>query len=517
MSQFHFEGGNYTCDPDETLLQALLRQGAELPHSCRKGSCHTCVLKIDSGSVRLDRNIDPALSQAGYTLACVARPDSSELSLRRAHAGELGIEVELVGRQQLAEGIFAVQVATARDITFRAGQFLNLEGPDGLVRPYSIASRVGDDYFLTLHVRLVPGGRMSTWLCRTAPVGQRLRAQGPFGNCSYDTSLRERPLHLLATGSGAGALAALAREALDHGHRAGITLHHGVRHAADLYLHDALQAMARSHPNFSYRPRVSGEAVAPPVLRGRVVYAAFGGADMRDAAIFLCGLPQMVEEARYRARLAGVPAARIHADPFEFAHPRMPRDAEKLAGIQPDPELWRELGGGPRLTRILDTFYTRVFADARLSPFFHNVTKDRAVQKQYEFLASLLTGSGEYFGLNPFNAHHWMVISDELFDHREAMFEQVLREEQLPPHLVDRWMALHELFRAEIVKSRGRGIVSQGVEQPLRTQSLECLDIDTVCDGCATEIPAGRPSRYLFRMGRLHCEQCAGIQDHSGP
>ncbi|HWS26388.1 MAG TPA: 2Fe-2S iron-sulfur cluster-binding protein [Xanthomonadales bacterium] len=515
MSTFEFEGRIYAHAPSESLLDALLRQGAEMPHSCRRGSCHTCIVKVEAGEVEASRQVDPALAAAGCTLACVAQPSTAGVRIRRVNADELSFEAELLARRQLADGVFALDIAPLRALTWRAGQFLQVRGPDGQRRPYSLASRCEDDYFLTIHVRRIDGGRVSSWLCDELQPGQRLQLDGPFGNCCYDPAMRDRPLRLLATGSGVGALAALAREALAQGHRAGIVLHHGVRRARDLYLHQELQALQHANPLFTYIPSVSGENACSPARRGRVVGAAFMEAPPRDAEFFLCGLPRMVEDARYHARRCGIPALQIHADAFEFAHPPAPRDAEKLAAIEPDPELWAALEHGRGLTRILNAFYALVFADPRLAPFFHHVSAARAAQKQYEFLASLFSGSGEYFGLNPFNAHHWMVISDELFDYREALFERVLRDDGLAPHLIDRWMALHELFRAEMVKAQARGMISQGVEQALRTHSVECLEIDTICDACGMEIPAGSPSRYLFRLGALHCAACAGIRPHA--
>jgi hypothetical protein len=58
-----------------------------------------------------------------------------------------------------------------------------------------------------------------------------------------------------------------------------------------------------------------------------------------------------------------------------------------------------------------------------------------------------------------------------------------------------------------------RGMVLGGQEQPLRTHQVDYLNIDTVCDGCGAEIPAGHPSRYQFRLGTLHCKTCAGLAD----
>jgi len=41
-------------------------------------------------------------------------------------------------------------------------------------------------------------------------------------------------------------------------------------------------------------------------------------------------------------------------------------------------------------------------------------------------------------------------------------------------------MALHELFRAEIVKATPRPMLAHGEELPLHTQTIEHLDVDAV-------------------------------------
>jgi truncated hemoglobin YjbI len=325
--------------------------------------------------------------------------------------------------------------------------------------------------------------------------------------------MRERPLALLATGVGAGAMLALARDALGQGHRAPISLYHGVRSRWDLYLHDELTEMQTRHRQFRYVPAVSGNDGDASIRRGRITEIAFVDVDLEEHHVVLCGSPSMVAEARWRALLAGARRRHMHADPYHFQHPAPFEDAARIAQIGAEPELWAALESGPGLTRILTRFYARVFVDPQLAPFFQQITQDRAIQKQYEFLADLMSGERNYFGLNPFNAHHWMVISDALFDYREELFEQVLREHGLPPELIRRWMALHERFRSDIVKAAPRGLVSQGIEQPLHTHVIEHLSIDTVCDGCGDEIPALRPSRYQYRSGTLHCASCAGIRE----
>lgn len=515
MSTIHYDGRNFEALSGETVLEALLRQGAVADYSCRRGSCHTCALRCLEGQVQHTRNIDETLASDGHILPCVAVP-LGDLVLGPAQLEHRAIEAEIVARHAYSPDVVELCIAPMRELDFSAGQHVYLLREDGLSRPYSFACLPGEDYFFRIQIKRVADGAMSQWLCDEAMPGTGLKLRGPNGDCHYSGEMKQRPLLLLATGTGAGAMMALARDALAQGHEATIRLFYGARTCADLYLHDALVALADTHPNFHYTPCITSEQPPPGGLHGRITDAAFGHApDLHEAEVFLCGLPWMVQEARYRAVLCGASRAHIHTDPFDYAHPPMPRDAEKLAGLKPEPELWAALENGPKLTRILEDFYERVYVDARLSPFFTGIPKSRAIEKQYEFLARVISGETQYLGLSPYNAHHWMVISDDLFDYREALFESILRLHQLPPELIRRWMAMHELFRAEIVKPAARGQISRGIEQPLHTHVVETLDIATVCDSCEAEIPAGAPVRYHFRIGTLHCAACAGISSET--
>jgi truncated hemoglobin YjbI len=167
------------------------------------------------------------------------------------------------------------------------------------------------------------------------------------------------------------------------------------------------------------------------------------------------------------------------------------------------------LDEGVKLRAILEDFYDKVYRDERLAPFFHRVTKDHAIGKQYAFLADLFTGRHDYFGLKPFNAHHWMVISDELFDYRERLICDVMRKHGLSEEHVRRWTALHELFRREMVKSAPRGLIVDGVEHEPEKITDEKIEVATMCDGCHEEMPEGSMGRLLWRTGELFCRQCA--------
>jgi ferredoxin-NADP reductase/DMSO/TMAO reductase YedYZ heme-binding membrane subunit len=65
---------------DESVLDAALRAGIDLPYSCRDGVCGTCRAKLTSGQVHQPRaELSPAEVDAGYVLTCQARPRSEDV------------------------------------------------------------------------------------------------------------------------------------------------------------------------------------------------------------------------------------------------------------------------------------------------------------------------------------------------------------------------------------------------------------------------------------------------------
>ena len=74
---FRFESG------DESVVAAAQRQGLELPYSCKGGMCCTCRCKVVEGSAEMAVNysLEEWETEAGFTLACQARPTSDTLVL----------------------------------------------------------------------------------------------------------------------------------------------------------------------------------------------------------------------------------------------------------------------------------------------------------------------------------------------------------------------------------------------------------------------------------------------------
>jgi ferredoxin-NADP reductase/ferredoxin/truncated hemoglobin YjbI len=510
MVKIVFEGARYRAEPGESVLDALIRGGANLAFSCRKGSCHTCLLQCVAGDPGADatRGLRKGLADEGMFLPCRSLP-SSDIEVQRPDVRRMSVAAQVADRTWLSPSIACLSLEPETTMPWRPGQFVNLRRPDGVVRSYSIASIAEEDYFLQIHVKRIEGGAMSPWLLDEVAIGDRLDVQGPLGHCYYDPAFRDRNLLLLATGSGLSPVLAVCRDALRQGHTGKIVLYHGSRNADGLYSREMLDALARAHPSFSHHACLTAGPTPQGVTRGRIVPRAFSEHDdLEGWVVFACGVPPMVYEARIHAVRSGVRRSDIRADPFEYSHGHVPDDAAVIAAIPPHPELWAALEHGAGLRRILEAFYDATYRDPRLSPFFGRVTKDRAIGQQYAFLSDLMSGERRYFGLRPFNAHHWMVISDELFDYREALFERFMRDDGLPEPFVRQWAAIHETFRSVIVKGSARGMFIDGQERSLAAPEDIVVDCPTVCDGCQEGMNLGDRGRFNSRTGQLFCVGC---------
>lgn len=181
---------------------------------------------------------------------------------------------------------------------------------------------------------------------------------------------------------------------------------------------------------------------------------------------------------------------------------------KRKGDLAPNPEMWKALKDGQLLNDILEDFYTQVFTDSQLAPFFEDATKQRAIEKQYLFLKGIFTGEKCYFGERPRNAHHWMVISDELFDYREKLMEDTLRKHNLAEPLIKQWIAVDEIYRKQIVKSEPFGKKVGGIEIPVEGYDVDVLTVGSLCDVCETELFPGDKITYHVRTGKVFCSNC---------
>ncbi|MET0463595.1 MAG: 1,2-phenylacetyl-CoA epoxidase subunit PaaE [Chitinophagaceae bacterium] len=68
-------------DSDDTILDAAIKLGADLPYSCRGGVCCTCKAKLTEGKVEMEMNwgLEEEEVEQGYILTCQSHPRSANI------------------------------------------------------------------------------------------------------------------------------------------------------------------------------------------------------------------------------------------------------------------------------------------------------------------------------------------------------------------------------------------------------------------------------------------------------
>ena len=324
------EGPAFLAGPDESVLDAALRQGVLLPYGCRNGACGACRGKVLAGRVHLAegaglRGLTEREIRAGWTLLCQARA-SSDLRIA-ARPGDAGsgvrtLPVRVASRNRLAHDVMELrlQLPPTERLQYRAGQYVDILLRDGRRRAFSLANCPADDEFLVLHIRHVPGGAFSGHVFEELEERALLRLQGPLGSFHLRTG-SDRPVVLLAGGTGFAPIKAIIENALLGPLRREMHLYWGVRSERDLYLPNLPREWASAHPRLHFVPVLSEPG---PDWRGRagLVHEAVL-ADIPDLSgheVYASGPPPMVTAARELFPEHGLDLERLFFDSFDYAY-----------------------------------------------------------------------------------------------------------------------------------------------------------------------------------------------------
>ena len=306
-------GREVTCREDQTILDACLRAGVWVPHSCTHGTCATCKAEILEGEVDQGAASPYALMDferdEGKTLLCVCTPRSDVVIEADVDVDD-SIEVfpvedfrgTLVAMEEVARDTRRLLIELDRDLAFNAGQYmaLSVPGQDGVTRTYSMANIPTEGRVLEFQVRRTEGGLATDgWIFKDLKVGDPIELSGPYGRFVLRTD-RSEPAVLIAGGTGLAPIASMIRHALENdledvGH---LTLYQGARTREWLYDVDRFTALAEEYPDrFTYRPCLSEEE-AEGFASGMVTDVLNADHETLKGHIgYVCGPPAMVEAA----------------------------------------------------------------------------------------------------------------------------------------------------------------------------------------------------------------------------
>ncbi|MEB6591321.1 MULTISPECIES: benzoate 1,2-dioxygenase electron transfer component BenC [Pseudomonas] len=313
----------------ETVADAAYRQGINIPLDCRDGACGTCKCKAEAGRYDLGDNfIEDALSEdeitEGYVLTCQMRAESDcviriPASSQLCKTEQASFEAAISDVRQLSASTIALSIkgeALSR-LAFLPGQYVNLKVPGSeQSRAYSFSSlqKDGEVSFL---IRNVPGGLMSSFLTNLAKAGDSMSLAGPLG--SFYLRPIQRPLLLLAGGTGLAPFTAMLEKIAEQGSEHPLHLIYGVTNDFDLVELDRLQALAARIPNFTYSACVANPDSQYPQKGYVTQHIEPRHLNDGDVDVYLCGPPPMVEAVSQYVREQGITPANFYYEKFAAA------------------------------------------------------------------------------------------------------------------------------------------------------------------------------------------------------
>jgi len=327
--QVTFKEKTYDCDSNRPLLSTLLEQGAFVPYSCQGGLCQACMCKVTQGEVpaQSQEPLDKHLQEQGCFLPCICKP-SEDISIELATKANVSFAEKnisdfasyttmVIDKTWLNDDVLRLCLVRPEPLQYKAGQFINLIQPETkLTRSYSLASLPCEN-FMELHIKRMPNGRMSNWLCDELQRGENIEISGPSGACYYQQGKTEQDIILAGVGTGLAPLFGILRDALESNHQGQIYLFHASLSQEGLYYQDEIHEMVNSVKNLTYIPCVlQGEAPTngKQGVIDKLMIETLG--DCTGKRAYLCGDDAVVQTMKDTLLQHGLTQSDILADAF---------------------------------------------------------------------------------------------------------------------------------------------------------------------------------------------------------
>jgi CDP-4-dehydro-6-deoxyglucose reductase, E3 len=322
-------GREFEASADQSVLDAALAAGLNLPHSCKSGNCSACRAHLLSGRIEYPHGrplgLSDAEAAAGDILMCQARA-RSDLALetpemRPAHEVTIRrLPCRIERTAMLSHDVLALflRLPAAEEFGFEAGQYIDVMLEGGRRRSFSIASPPHAARPLELHVRRVAGGEFTEQLFSGQVLQRLLTIEGPLGQFVYRPT--DAPILMVGGGTGIAPLLSILRHVIENGIPQDITLYWGVRSERDVYARTVLEQLAQDAAAFHYHVVLSAPGGGWTGRRGFVhdaVLEDYGTLAGRD--IYASGPPAMIEAVRARFIERGAAPDRLYFDSFDYA------------------------------------------------------------------------------------------------------------------------------------------------------------------------------------------------------
>lgn len=316
-------GTSFLVKPDETILDAALRQQIEIPYNCQEGDCATCMGRLLEGQIDYPEIepyvLTPTEIKAGNILTCCSAPNSDciiwlEGVSAPESTSQAVLNCPLITCTPLNETITEIVISTANYPNFywQAGQYVNLHSttPEDS-RPYTIAN-YGQEKCIFYLQHVVTYNRL---LIEQIKLQAKVTLSGPFGDCIYHSQPNDIPLYLVAGGTGFAQLRAIAEAAFLDQYAGPIHAFWGVRKAQDFHSLDLLAQWKTQYANFDYTLAISDDTANWQGKTGVIHQVALEQfLDLAGCRCYISGPSEMVKQAKLAFQLHGQDPKLCHSD-----------------------------------------------------------------------------------------------------------------------------------------------------------------------------------------------------------
>ena len=294
-------GTSFTQREGETILFAAEESGVVLPYSCRTGRCSSCKCKVVSGNtipVADELGLSKEEIDGGWILSCV-RSVTNKAEIEIDDLGDLHLPkpgvfpCKIDAVEEVTENVVSVRMRLppASKFSALAGQYVDIIGPAGVRRSYSIANLVTDN-ILEFHIRKVDNGALSSYWFGEAKRNDLLRLRGPLGTF-FLRPMKGKDLIFLATGTGVAPIKAMCEslrflEPEDSPET--VTVYWGGRNLDDLYLDPS-----EIYPTIRFVPVLSRPSDTWQGIKGYVQDALVRESwNLSNCVVYACGSEAMI-------------------------------------------------------------------------------------------------------------------------------------------------------------------------------------------------------------------------------
>jgi len=307
-----------------SILESAIAEEKTLPYSCKTGRCSTCKCRLIQGNTKLiadELGLTDQEKGEGWILSCV-RMAESDISIEVDDFSDIKLPVPKILPCRISEMQFLgcdvlvvkLRLPPSSNFFFIPGQYIEVIGPGGVRRSYSIAGFYHDQKIIELHIKKFENGKMSNYWFGEAKVNDLLRLYGPLGTFFLRND-EAVDLIFLATGTGIAPVKAILESLVNLPKEKkpnSITVLWGGRRESDLYAQLPVTDL-----HCTYIPVLSRAQEGWNGKRGYVQDVLVSmNLDLSKCYVYACGSDSMIRSAKDLLIKNKLPPRNFFSDAF---------------------------------------------------------------------------------------------------------------------------------------------------------------------------------------------------------